>query len=407
MATNYATQYASALSQQYPYMLHFGAIYGRNQENEYKFIEANTIKIPSVSVTGRVDGSRSAITSLGSRSQAHNNAWTALVMRNHRKWEDLIHPRDITDTNQALSIGNITRVFNETEKFPEKDRYLISTTYADWKALGRVEKTGTLTKDNILGYFDAMMVQMTEKNVPVHGRILYITPNANLALKQAITYYRTELTAPATVQRAIKYLDEVSVEEVPSDSMKTAYDFTVGSVPGASAKQIEMFLVHPTAIITPESYEFAQLDAPTATTQGKWLYYEEVFEDVFILPNKQYAIEYLVAGMTASAVTFTSAASLASGAVAGDCLITITAPSGDNLKAGSRYFYKAASGTAPDAVAYGEVASEAAGWTEWDGKATTVVNITNGHKATILVTDADARVYASGNGTITSLAAAN
>lgn len=405
--TNYATHYAQALSQAYPYQLRYGALYARNQEGDYKWLQngAHTIMVPSVSVTGRVDASRGAIDSLGNRTQAHSNSWTPLALRNHRKWEDFIHPLDIDETNQVLTIQNITRAMNEQEKFPEMDKYLISTLYADWLAKARTPLTATLTVNNVLEYFDKMMVMMTERNVPTTGRILYVNPNVNLLLKGAIQWYRTQNvagTAPAAIQRALASIDGVQVEEVPSDSMKTVYDFTVGAVPGVTAKQIQMFLVHPSAVITPDEYDTVLLQEPSAVSQGKWMYFEESYSDVFILPNKEYGIEFLVDDLSSAAVTFNSAAYTGTGAKVGDCNITLTAPTGTNVKAGSRYFYKAASSTAPDAVGFGELVGS--GWTEWDGKAETVLNITNGYKATILVTDADGRVYASGNDTITSKA---
>ena len=178
--------------------------------------------------------------------------------------------------------------------------------------------------------------------------------------------------------------------------MLTAYDFTVGAVRGASAKQIQMILIHPSCVITPEVYDFAQLDPPSAGSQGKYEYFEESFEDVFLLPNKEYGAEFVVANLSNGSATFTSAV----GEDVGTTAITMTAPTGSNLKAGSRYFYKAASSTAPDALGFGVNAAETDGWTEWDGESD--VAITNGYKATILVTSADGRVYAAGNGTITA-----
>lgn len=400
--TNYATQYCQALSQQYPNVLHFGALFARKQEDDYRWANAHTIEVPSVTVTGRVDGNRSGFID---RTQRHSNTWTALTLRNHRVWSDFLHPRDIVETNEVLSIQNITRVMNETQKFPEKDRYLVSTLYSDWTALGRVPLTGTLSTQNILSYFDLMMEMMTEHNVPATGRILYVTPPVNTILKGATAWYRQQNvqgTAPAAIQRALTSIDSVVIEEVPSDDMWTVYDFTVGAVKGASAKKIQMFLVHPICLITPEVYDFAQLDAPSAGSQGKYEYFEESFEDVFLLPNKQYGAEFFIGDLASTSVTFTSAASTDSGAVVGDCKITLTAPTGTNVKPGTRYFYAAATSTEPTALGYGEIAADNTNWTEWDGKNTTVLSITNGYKATILVTDVDGRVYGSGNGTITS-----
>ena len=403
MPTNYASQYGRSLSQQYAYVLRFGALYARNQEGDYRWTSAHTVEVPSVHVTGRVDGSRNSFVE---RVQRHSNTWTPLTLRNHRMWNDFIHPRDIVETNEALSIQNITRVMNEEEKFPEKDKYLLSTIFADWMKL-RVPMSDTLTAANILTYFDMMMEAMTERNVPLAGRIAYITPPVNTLLKNASAWARTQSINGSTemaVQRALSYLDNVKVEEVPSDIMWSKFNFTVGAVKANDAKKVQIFLVHPSAVITPENYDFAQLDPPSAGSQGKYEYFEESFEDVFILPGKEDGIEFLVADMSSASATFTTAAYTGDGAKVGDFNATISAPAGANLLPGSRYFYKEQASTAPAALAYGENAANTSGWTEFDGKATTVLNATNGHKMTLLVCDANGRVYASGNATITSKA---
>lgn len=292
---NYATQYAQSLSQAYPNVLHFGALFARKQEGDYRWTNAHTIEIPTVQVTGRTDFTRGVVTPATAR---HGNTWTALTIRNDRYWSDLIHPRDVDETNQVLTIANITRVYNEQEKFPEMDKYLISTLYTDWTTAKGVAIKEALTAENILTQFDKMMENMTEANVPMAGRILYITPAVDTLLKNAASIYRSidVSKASAAIQRALSYIDTVTIEVVPSDHMKTAYDFTVGAVVGETAKQIYMFLVHPTAVITPVHYEFAQLDAPSATSNGHYVYFEESMEDVFILPNKEKALQFVVEG---------------------------------------------------------------------------------------------------------------
>lgn len=290
---NYATQYAQSLSQAYPNVLHFGALFARKQEGDYRWTNSRTIEVPTVQVTGRTDFTRGVVTPAAAR---HGNTWTALTIRNDRYWSDLIHPRDVDETNQVLSIANITRVYNEQEKFPEMDKYLISTLFADYGTAGGVPIAAALTADNVLTKFDEMMENMTEANVPMAGRILYITPKVDTLLKNAASIYRNIdiSAAPAGIQRALSYIDTVNIEIVPSDHMKTIYDFTTGAVVGSGAKQIQMFLVHPSAVITPVHYEFAQLDAPSATSNGHYVYFEESMEDVFILPNKFKALAFVV-----------------------------------------------------------------------------------------------------------------
>ena len=80
--------------------------------------------------------------------------------------------------------------------------------------------------------------------------------------------------------------------------MKTAYNFTTGYAPSPTADQINMFLVHPLAVITPVKYTFAQLEAPSAMSEGKYVYYEESYEDAFILNNKADALQFNITAHT-------------------------------------------------------------------------------------------------------------
>lgn len=290
-ALNYATQYAQALAQAYPYVLHFAALRSTENDARYKWTGANTIQIPSLSTTGRVDADRDTI---GVAARNYNNAWEPKTLRNHRKWSTLVHPMDIDETSQVASIQNITQVFNETQKFPEMDAYLVSRIYADWVEASGEADTTEVTVDNVLSLFDGYMTAMDEANVPAAGRILYVTPAVQAMLKQAKEINRFIQNGESAINRAVRSLDEVKIESVPSDLMKTAYDFTEGWKADAAAKQIHMLLVHPSAVITPEKYAFAQLDAPSAGSEGKYVYFEESYDDAFVLNNRTKAIMFNV-----------------------------------------------------------------------------------------------------------------
>lgn len=286
---NYAKAYAQALAQAYPYVLHFAALRSTENDSRYRWVNANTIEIPSISTKGRVDGDRDTI---GTAKRNHSNAWETKKLTNHRKWSTLEHPININETNKVLSIKNITKTFNEEQKFPEMDAYLVSKVYADWTALDKVADTTALTIENVLKVFDGMMERMDEKNVPESGRYLYVIPPVKTLLKQAKDAARFIQNGDSAIKRAVRSLDEVTIESVPSDLMKTVYDFTEGFVPGEGAKQINMFLAHPSAVITPENYAFSQLDPPSAGSEGKWVYFEESYDDTFILNKRKDAIEF-------------------------------------------------------------------------------------------------------------------
>lgn len=291
-ALNYAVEYGRSLEQEYPYVLNFGALYATSNNGRFRWIDAKTIAIPSISTTGRVDADRDTI-EVARRN--YSNAWDLKTLTNQRKWSTLVHPMDISQTNMVASIQNITKVFNEEQKFPEMDAYCISKIYSDWSDAGHTADSDVLTEENVIPTFDKLMQRMTEKRVPPNGRILYITPAVDTLIKNAKQIQRTRdaKSSGTSLNFMVSDIDNVKISVIPSELMKTSYDFTVGWKVGASAKQIHMFLVHPGAIITPVSYQFSRLDPPSAVTEGKYYYYEEGFEDVFILNKKADAIQFV------------------------------------------------------------------------------------------------------------------
>lgn len=297
-ALNYATEYSRALAQMFPYTLNYGALYATPNNGRYRWVNAKTIEIPSISTTGRVNANRDTI-ALAQRNYA--NAWEPKTLTNERKWSTIVHPMDIDQTNMVATIANITQVFNEEKKFPEMDAYLISKVYDDWTKTHGPEvpsnhtaDTTVLTVNTVLSVFDSLMLNMDNARVPANGRILYVTNEVLYIIKEAknITRSIDVSSGPNAVDRRVNRLDQVQIVPVPSSLMKTAYDFTEGYAPESDADQINMFLVHPLAVITPVSYTFSRLDAPSAGSEGKYIYYEESFEDVFILNKKSEAIQF-------------------------------------------------------------------------------------------------------------------
>lgn len=293
---NYAEQYAQALAQAYPHVLNFGALWNNENKGRYKVVNAKTVQIPVTKTSGRVDGDRDTITGFQRR---HDNDWETKTLSNHRTWDTLVHPMDVTQTNMVMSIQNATKVFNETQKFPEMDAYTISKIHELKTTLNAgSDNTTALTVDNVLQVFDAAMEAMDEARVPQKGRILYVTPAVSTLIKNAkeITRQINLNQNTGILQRNVSRIDDVALLPVPSELMKTVYDFSAGWTPGVSAKQINMFLVHPSSILPIVSYSFAGMEAPSAHSKGKYLYFEESFEDIFLLNQRATALYFNVQG---------------------------------------------------------------------------------------------------------------
>ncbi len=299
MTVNYAEAYSRELANNYPHVLYSGALWSNENTRKYKIVDAKTIKIPTLSTGGRVDGDRAKI---GDFSQNFSNEWETKTLTNHRVWQTLVHPQDVNQTNMVASISNITKVMNETQKFPELDVMMFSTIYSLRNAQKAITaETADLTANTVLTKFDAMMDAMDEALVPVSGRVLYCDTYTKTLIDNAIAIVRNN--GDKKLARNVSRIEEVDIVSVPTALFKTEYTFNDGKTSGqtdggfvakSTAKDIAMILLHPSAILPIVSYSFAQLQPPSALSQGKYVYFEESFEDVFILNKRVDAIQICV-----------------------------------------------------------------------------------------------------------------
>ena len=289
---NYAKEYSQALAQAYPYVLYFGALWSAVKP-DVKFLNNNTVILPSLSVKGRGNGDRDSI---GTFSRNFNNAEETKVLKRHRTWDTLIHPRDIDETNHVASITNITRVMNEEQKFPEMDAEMITELYALKNAIEAVTPDDVLTLANVLTKFDAMMDKMDEARVPAAGRLLYADTYTKTLIDTAKEAARNLSATDTAVARSLDRIGEVEIIGVPTSVMKSKFIFkdTDGFEVASDAKAVKMLLVHPNAVIPVIAYDFAELGAPSSLSKGKWTYFEESFEDVFIFNKKHAGIQFYI-----------------------------------------------------------------------------------------------------------------
>ena len=254
-----------------------------------KFLNAQTIKIPRMTVSGYKDHNRN---SMGFNTGTLTNDWEPKKLAHDRDIEIPIDPMDIDETNLVLEVANIQNVFETEQAIPEKDSYRYSKLYAEaktYKASGAVVDNTALDKSNILEWFDAQMCVMDDLAVPQEGRILYVIPAINKLLKSAEGITRTFSVGTAgVIDRRVHGLDDVVIKSVPSARFKTKYDFTNGCVAAAAAKQINAILIHPSCVISRDKYAYMKLFTPgtDSRTADKYVYQNRYYTDTFLIENK-------------------------------------------------------------------------------------------------------------------------
>ena len=284
---DYAEQFMRQLAQMWTREM---VSYDLTQSNQgIKFLNAQTIKIPRMSVSGYKDHDRNT---LGFNTGTLANDWEPKKLTHDRDIEIPIDPMDIDETNLVLEMGNIQSVFEKEQAIPEKDSYRFSKLYSEaksYKSQGAVIDNTALTTANILEWFDEQMAIMDDKAVPQEGRMLYVTSGINKILKSAEGITRViNAGAAGVIDRRVHGLDEVAIKIVPSARFKTAYNFTDGCVPADSAKQINMILVHPDCVISRDKYAYMKVFTPCtdSRTAYKYIYQNRYYTDTFLIERK-------------------------------------------------------------------------------------------------------------------------
>lgn len=287
MVLKYAEQFAPALEQKYAKELASFELFQSNKQ--VKFIDAQTIKLPSITLSGYKDHTRG---SLGFNQGTITNEWEPKKLAHDRSIEFVIDPMDVDETNKTVSIGNVQNTLEEEQTIPEKDSYVFSKLYDEattYAANGATISTEALTAENILEQFDSAMEKMDEAGVPGAGRLLYVTPKVNKLLKEAKDIQRVMgVTGEGSVKRSIYDLDDVKIKVVQSARLKSKYNFTEGCVAAVDAKQINFILVHPTAVIARDKYSYINAFEPgeDSRTADNYLLQSRFYMDAFLVKNR-------------------------------------------------------------------------------------------------------------------------
>lgn len=284
---DYAELFMRELAQKYTRELVSNDLTLSNQG--IKFLNAQTIKIPRLTVSGYKDHNRNT---MGFNAGTVSNDWEPKKLTHDRDIEIPIDPMDIDETNLVTEMANIQNVFEEEQAIPEKDSYRFSKLYAEAKTYagqGAVIDNTVLTAANILEWFDEQMAIMDDKSVPQEGRVLYVTSAINKILKSADGITRAiNAGAAGVIDRRVHGLEDVAIKTVPSARFKTKYDFTTGCVPAADGKQINMMLVHPSCVISRDKYAYMKLFTPgsDSRTADKYVYQNRYYTDTFLIERK-------------------------------------------------------------------------------------------------------------------------
>ena len=394
---NYAAQYSRELANAYPYLSYYGDLWNQGESVRFRPLRGKTVYIPSLSTTGARAVNRDRIDGVFTRN--FDLDWQACDMVMDREWDTLVEPMDMDQTNEVATIANITRTFNQLQKIPEQDAYMAYKLAAFAAQHGGVVTT-TPDASNILTLWDNALAYMTNQRVNRDRVQCKLTPDVYKLLKEAtgMTRFIEVTNGIRDVDRNIARLDGVTIQEVPEDLMKTAYNFAVGWAVAASAAQIKMLFYDPTAIAAPIVYDVSMMSDPTAQSKGKYLYYERYYYDVFCLAQRQAGV-YAILGASPSLGSLT-VTSVAGTVASGDTVVSAAGYgiNGTGVPAEGLKLVYCAGESAAVSLTYGAVPPAAKTWVDMPASPITIGSQTAGKYVTVaLVNKQTGYVVAGGN----------
>lgn len=174
MAINYADKYQEAVIDGfYPNVLYSSALWQSPSNKTINFLDAKHIKVPRLSIlSGRQNRERRTITQPAAN---YSLDYDVYELTNERYWSTLVDPSDVDESNQLLSIANITRQYNLDSKMPEKDREMFSKLFSQRQAVNTSEgldqnagiHSESLDAQNVLHAYDQMMRNFDRARIPV------------------------------------------------------------------------------------------------------------------------------------------------------------------------------------------------------------------------------------------------
>jgi hypothetical protein len=249
------------------------------------FSAANEVKVMKLSTVGLGTYSRSA----GYPAGDITATWETLTLSTERGRAFSLDRMD-NEESLGLVLGNLISEWMRAHVAPELDAYRFAA-YATG-AGNYVAASATLsTASQVLAAIDAAMAELDADEVPSEGRLLYISTPLYHLLKASVT--RT-LSTETGVDRRVFTLDDMTVIPVPQARFYTAVDLNAGATSsvggfakGATAKDLNFLILHPSAVLQPVKLNQVKYFSPdTNQISDGHLWQYRLYHDAFVYDNR-------------------------------------------------------------------------------------------------------------------------
>lgn len=216
--------------------------------------------------------------------------WETLTLAASRGREFTIDRMDDEET-LGMAFGMAAGEFIRTQVVPEVDAYRFSA-YASKAGILEVGAPATLDKTTILAAIDEAKAALNAQEVPLEGRLLFVSDSIGSALEAAVS---RSLGNENAVDRRVVSLDGMPVIMVPQTRFYKGITLDAGATASAggfvktvtTGRDINFMIIHPTAVL--QATKLANLkifDPDENQDQDAYKIQYRLYHDAFVYDNK-------------------------------------------------------------------------------------------------------------------------
>lgn len=265
-------------------------------------VGGNTVKVFKTAMDGLGDYSRNN----GFVDGDVTGSWETLTLTKDRGRSFQIDRMDNEETLD-MAFGTLAGEFIRTKVVPEIDAYAFATMAGKTGITTSTAVTITVGSTDVPVLIEEAERQMNEDEVPVEGRILFISETCYAGLKAKVD--RTTMNGDGGIDRGIVTYDGMRVIRVPQNRFYTAITLYDGKTSGQTAGgyvgtsttgyPINFMIVHPSAVCKVVKHVLPRIFTPDENQKADaWKFDYRLYHDMFVYDNKVKGI-YLNRGATA------------------------------------------------------------------------------------------------------------
>lgn len=264
-------------------------------------VGGNTVKVFKTSMDGLGDYSRND----GFVNGDVTGSWETMTLTKDRGRSFQIDRMDNEETLD-MAFGTLAGEFIRTKVVPEVDAYTFAKMAGTTGISAGTAANITVGTSEVPTFIEEAERQMNEDEVPVEGRILFISETAYAALKAKVD--RTTLNGDGGIDRGIVTYDGMRIIRVPQNRFYTGITLKDGKTSGqeaggyeqaTGAYAINFLIVHPSAVCKVVKHVLPRIFTPDENQKADaWKFDYRLYHDMFVYENKVKGI-YLHRGATA------------------------------------------------------------------------------------------------------------